>query len=186
MKPAVVVVDMLKDVFEGERRFPVTPFAKAIIPGINHLTEFARSRSIPVVFAMDSFLSGDFIFQGRMKEGSIRGTEGAEVTDELGQSDTDIYLPKRRFSAFFKTDLDQTLRLYGVDTVVVTGIATHWCVLSTALDALANDFRAYIIEDCCASFSREMHETTLNIYRKNPLYPLFKIIKLEAFLKELA
>ena len=185
MKPAIVVVDMLKDVFEGKRELPITPFARAIIPNINQLTEIARSRSIPVVFAMDSFLHGDFIFQGRMKEASIRGTEGAEVMAELHQSDTDIYLPKRRFSAFFKTDIDQTLRLYGVDTVVVTGIATHWCVLSTALDALANDFRAYIIEDCCASFSREMHETTLNIYRKNPLYPLYKIIKLEEFLQEL-
>jgi nicotinamidase/pyrazinamidase len=133
---------------------------------------------------MDSFLSGDFIFQGKMKEHSIRGTRGAELFHGLSQTDKDIYSPKRRFSAFFKTDIDQTLRLYHVDTVVLTGINSHWCVLSSALDALSHDFRAYILEDCCASYSKEIHETTMNNYRRNPLYPLFKILSLEAFLKE--
>ena len=185
MRPAIVIVDMLKDTFNDEHKLPITPLARAITANTNHLTEFARSRSIPVIFAMDSFLPGDFIFQGKMNEHSIRGTEGAEVTDELVQCDTDLFLPKRRFSAFFKTDLDQTLRLYGVDTIAITGLATHWCVLTTAMDALSHDFRAYIIEDCCASFNQEIHESMLNIYRKNPLYPLFKIITSEEFMKEM-
>ena len=184
MKPAIIIVDMLKDTFNEKYKFPITPFARAITGNINSLTEFARSHSVPVIFAMDSFLTGDFIFKGKMNEGSIRGTEGAEVTEELVQCDTDLYLPKRRFSAFFKTDLDQTLRLYGVDTVVITGIATHWCVLTTALDAIANDFAAYIIEDCCASFNQEIHESILNIYRKTPLYPLFQVMTSDKFMKE--
>ena len=185
MKPAVIVVDMLKDSLREEKNPVIAQFAREIAPNINRLTEYARSYSYPVVFANDSFLPGDFIFRGRMHEHSIRGTEGAEVTDELVQTDSDIQLPKRRFSAFFKTDLDQTLRLYGVDTVIVAGLLTHWCVLSTALDALALDFRAYIIKDCCASYSEEVHEDIVRIYRKSPLYPLFKIINLDDFLGEL-
>ena len=120
-----------------------------------------------------------------MKAHSLRGTPGAEVTDELNQIPTDYYSPKRRFSAFFKTDIDQTLRLLDVDTAVITGINSHWCVLSSALDALANDFHAIIIEDCCASYTREIHETTMNLYRRNPLFPLFRILTLDEFLKEL-
>jgi len=185
MKPAILVVDMIKDNLSEEDNNPVAPFARAIIPNINHLTDIARKRNIPVILSTDSFLPGDFIFGGRMKEHSLRGTEGAEVTDDLIQSKTDIYLPKRRFSAFFKTDLDQTLRLYGVDTVVITGINSHWCVLSSAMDALSHDFCTYIIEDCCASFSKEVHENIMNIYRKNPLRPLFQVMKMEDFLKEL-
>ena len=77
------------------------------------------------------------------------------------------------------------MRLYGADTVVLCGIATHWCVLSSAFDALSNDFRVVIVEDCCASFSREMHENCLDIYRKNPLQPLLRVMTLEAFLAEL-
>jgi nicotinamidase/pyrazinamidase len=184
MKPAVIVVDMLKDSFREESNPVVAQFAREIAPNINRLTEYARRHSYPVVFANDSFLPGDFIFRGRMHEHSIRGTEGAKVTDALVQADSDIQLPKRRFSAFFKTDLDQTLRLYGVDTVIITGLLTHWCVLSTALDALALDFGAYIIKDCCASYSEEAHEAIIKFYGKSPLYPLFKITKLDEFISE--
>jgi nicotinamidase-related amidase len=185
VRPAIIVVDMLRDTLEGDHRYAIKPFALEIVPAVNRLTEAARSRAMPVIFAMDSFLRGDFIFRGKMKEHSIRGTRGAEVTDLLVQGRSDIYLPKRRFSAFFKTDIDQTLRLHSVDTVVIAGIATQVCVLTTALDALSNDFRAFIVEDCCASFSREVHEKTLDIYRENPLYPLLRVLKLSEFLAEL-
>lgn len=185
MNPAIIVIDMLEDSFSEEHRNPVTPFAKAIVPNINRLTDIARSKNIPVIFSMDSFMHGDFIFKGKMREHSIRGTKGADLYHGLSQNDKDIYSHKRRFSTFFKTDVDQTLRLFNVDTVVLTGINSHWCVLSSALDALSNDFRAYIIEDCSASYSEEIHRTTMNMYRRNPLYPLFKIMTLEEFLKEL-
>ncbi len=185
MKPAVVVVDMLEDSFDEKHRNPVTPFAKAILPNINRLTDMARNKNVPVIFSMDSFMRGDFIFKGKMREHSIRGTEGAELYHGLSHTDKDIYSRKRRFSAFFKTDVDQTLHLLNVDTVVLTGINSHWCVLSSALDALANDFRAYIIEDCSASYSEDIHRAAMNLYRNNPLYPLFKIMTLEEFLKEL-
>lgn len=184
MKPAVVIVDMLRDTLEADKRLPITELARAICPVINRLTEFARARSIPVIFSMDSFLPGDFIFGGKMKERSIRGTRGAEVTGLLTQMPTDIYSPKRRFSAFYKTDLDQILSLHGVDTVAICGISTHWCVLSTAFDALANDFRAYIIEDCCAAFTRQIHDSSLELYRDNPLYPLLKILSSDDFMRD--
>jgi nicotinamidase-related amidase len=185
MKPAVIVIDMVKEALDESNTEPLTSFARAIVPAINRLTAEARKRSIPVIFSTDSFLEGDFIFKGKMKERSIRGTEGAEVTDLLFQAPTDIWLPKRRFSAFFKTDLDQTLRLYGVDTVAVAGITTHWCVLSTVLDALANDFAAFFIEDGCASHKAEIHENILNCFRRNPLDPLFQVMTVDEFLQKL-
>ncbi len=185
MKAAVIVIDMLEDTFSGKHGSTQISFAKGIVPNINRLTGIARDRDMPVIFSMDSFLPGDFIFQGKMKEHSIRGTTGADLYRGLSRSDKDFYSPKRRFSAFFKTDIDQTLRLLGVDTVALAGINSHWCVLSSALDALSNDFRAYILEDCCASYSQEIHETIMNIYRNNPLYPLFKVMALDEFLEEL-
>ncbi len=181
MRTAIIVVDMLKDnLREGNHPIALDQ-AKAIIPNINRLTEMARRNNLPVIFANDSFLPGDFIFQGRMKEHALRGTEGAQVIDELCSRAGDIHLPKRRFSAFFKTDLDQTLRLHGVGGVAIAGINSHWCVLHTALDALANDFCAFIITDCCASFRADIHETTMNLYRKSPLHPLFQVMTVEEF-----
>lgn len=185
MKPAVLIIDMLKETLEGGHRGDMFRMAREIVPAINELTAFARNRAVPVVFAMDSFLRGDFIFQGRMKEHSIRGTRGAEVTGLLDRGEGDWYVPKRRFSAFFKTDLDQTLRLLGADTVFLTGIATHICVLSTAFDALSNDFAVRIVEDCCAASSAEIHRSILENYRGTPLYPLFRISTLGESLEEI-
>lgn len=183
MKPAIIVVDMLKDNIGESGDSHAFKQSQSIVPNINSLTEMARHRGFPVIFANDSYLPGDFIFRGRMKEHALRGTEGAGVIDELCRKETDIYLPKRRFSAFFKTDLDLTLRLHGVDGVAIAGINSHWCVLSTAFDALSHDFCAYIISDCCASFRGDVHETIMNIYRKNILYPLFQVITLNEFAK---
>jgi nicotinamidase-related amidase len=104
MKPAIVVVYMLRGTLEGDHPMSIKELGKAIVPMINRLTGFARIHSLPV-FCMDSFLSGDFIFQGKIKNYLIRGTKGAEVTDLLIQAETDIYSPKRRFSAFYKADL---------------------------------------------------------------------------------
>jgi nicotinamidase-related amidase len=184
MKPAIIVVDMVRDNFHDEDHLPITAQARAMIPALNHLLRTARSKGAPVIFACDSFLEGDFIFQGRMKAHSLRGTPGAEVLDELDRAPEDIFLPKRRFSAFFKTDLDMTLRLHEVDTVAVTGIATHFCVLTTALDALCNDFRAVLLEDCCAGPTLEIHRRTLDNYRRNPLHPLLRVMDSLSFLEE--
>jgi nicotinamidase-related amidase len=94
-----------------------------------------------------------------------------------------MILPKRRFSAFFKTDLDQTLRVLGVDTIVVTGITTEVCVLMTVMDGLSHDFSAILLEDCSASRSKEFHQGCLNLYRDFALYPLLRMMTLDEFLK---
>ncbi len=186
MKPAIIVVDMLKDNFKESSRNPYYETARAIIPNLQKLLGESRKRGFPIVFACDSFLEGDFIFGGRMKVHSLRGTKGAEVIDDLKPGPTDIVLPKRRFSAFFKTDLDQTLRTLGVDTLVVTGVTTEVCVLMTVMDGLCHDFSAILLEDCCASRSKEFHQGCLGLYRDFALYPLMRIMPLSEFLKEVS
>jgi nicotinamidase-related amidase len=184
MKPAIIVVDMLKDNLKGSPRNPYFQTGKTIIPSLQRLLTEGRKKGFPIIFACDSFLQGDFIFGGKMKVHSLRGTKGAEVIDDLSTGPTDIILPKRRFSAFFKTDLDQTLRTLGIDTIVVTGITTEVCVLMTALDGLSHDFSVILLEDCSASRDKEFHQGCLNLYRDFALSPLFRIITLDEFLKE--
>jgi nicotinamidase-related amidase len=96
-----------------------------------------------------------------------------------------LWLPKPRFSAFFKTDLDEWLRQRGVTLCAVAGITTNFCVLSTVIDALAHDFKAVLLEDCTAAFSAEVHDQILNVYRRNLLYPLFKVCTSKDLLHDL-
>jgi nicotinamidase/pyrazinamidase len=186
MKPAIIVVDMLKDNLKESPRNPYYHEGRTIIPNLQRLLEESRKRGFPIIFACDSFLERDFIFKGRMKVHSLRGTQGAEVVDDLNPIPTDIILPKRRFSAFFKTDLDQTLRTLGVDTIVATGMTTEVCVLMTVMDGLSHDFSVIFLEDCTASRSKEFHQGCLNLYRDFALYPLLKIMTLDEFLKEVS
>jgi nicotinamidase-related amidase len=185
MHPAIIVVDMLKDSFNMDHPLAITKEAIPIIPRINHLLQEARSLDVPVLFACDSFLPDDFIFKGRMRPHSLRGTKGAEIIDELDRWEEDVVLPKRRFSAFFKTDLDQTLRTWGIDTVAIAGIATNVCVLATAMDALCHDFCAFLLQDCCAAHKKDVHDFTVETWRKFALYPLARAITSDEFLTEL-
>ena len=183
--PALLIIDMVKDNFKDERQLPITPLARKIIQPINHTIQQFRSNNWPVIFSTDSFQTEDFIFSGRMSPHSLAGTEGAEVVADLDMQEEDAWLPKPRFSAFFKTGLESDLHELGVTLCAVAGIATHFCVLTTAMDALCHDFKAVILEDCSVSYSMDVHQQTLDLYRRNPLYPLFRIMTADQLLLDL-
>ncbi len=183
MSYALIVVDMLVGSFTNPDA-PLSREARKILPNIQRLADTFREHGAPVIYACDSFLRGDFIFKGRLREHAIRGTEEVRVIPELAPHAQDTILEKRRFSAFFKTDLDQTLRLWKIQTVVVTGVTTHVCVLSTALDAIANDFGCIITEDGCCSHKPDIHEGILKAYRNSALYPLLRVLPAEEIIKE--
>jgi nicotinamidase-related amidase len=174
-KPALIIIDMVKDNFDDARHLPITPFAKRTIAPLNRLSAHFRSQGWPVVFSTDAFKPDDFIFQGRMHPHSLAGTRGAEVIDELNRDIDDLWLPKPRFSAFFNTDLDSWLRERDVTLCAVGGISTHFCVLTTVMDAICHDFKAVLLEDCSAANSDVVHQNTLDCYRRNPLYPLLQV-----------
>ena len=174
MKPAINIVDMLRDNVEIGAPFSIGEEGREIIPRLQELLRIGRKHGVPIIFANDSFLPNDFtsqgeIFQGEIEPHCIRGTTGAEVISELQPHDSDIVLPKRRFSAFFKTDLDITLRQLGVDTIVVGGISTPVCVMFTVIDGICNGFKAILLDDCCAAHKREIHDKALGLYGRMPL-----------------
>ena len=186
MNPAILVVDMLKDTFKEGSQLPITQEARQILPSLQRLLKESRGKKFPIVYACDSFLKEDFLFKGKTKFYSLQGTRGAEVVDDLKPEPTDTVLPKRRFSAFFGTDLEKRLRKQGIDTIIVTGITTEVCVLSTAIDGFCYDFYVILLEDCSASHGKERHQACLNLYRDTSLYPLLRVMTLDKFLKEVS
>ncbi|MGC8660798.1 MAG: cysteine hydrolase family protein [Desulfomonilaceae bacterium] len=186
MDYALVIVDMIKDNIDLGRGSALDQQSAKIIPVINKLSKTFRSSSHPVIFACDSFMTGDFIFNGRMKPHAIRGTGGDLPIKELDVQPSDLILAKRRMSAFHKTDLDQTLRTWKVKTVVVCGIMTHVCVLLTALDALQNDFNTIIVTDASACYKAQLHHMTIQLYESMPLFPLFRLMSSKEVITELS
>ncbi|MDA8336572.1 MAG: cysteine hydrolase [Peptococcaceae bacterium] len=181
-KDAVIVVDMLKDNVNTALHTGISGEAQKIIPGLQRLLAEARAKSLLVVYANDSFYATDIIFRGKMKPHALRGTSGVQVIGELEPETGDIILEKRRMSAFFKTDLDITLRDNGVERVAVAGITTPFCVLLTAMDAFCNGFKTVIIEDCCTAYQPDDHQNCLNLYRKGLFGDYFRIVTAEEYL----
>jgi ureidoacrylate peracid hydrolase len=68
---------------------------------------------------------------------------------------------KRRYSAFFNTDLDLTLRDLKLDTLVVFGVVTNICVRSTVHDAFFLGYQVIVPEDCVAATGRREQASSL-------------------------
>jgi nicotinamidase-related amidase len=185
MKPAVVITDMVNDFIKLDGPLPVGEEGLKIIPRLQKLISICREKNIPIIFANDALLPNDFMFKSRMRPHGIRNTPGVQVIEELKPADTDLIVHKRRLSAFFKTDLDITLREWDIDTIVVGGVAAEVCVLSTAYDGVSYNFKVIVLEDCCASRFKEIHSHIIAVLKASPMYPLLRVMTLDEFIKEL-
>lgn len=83
------------------------------------------------------------------------GAPTAELHEALDVAPDDLVIDKSRYGAFHGTDLAQQLRRRGIDTVIVSGIATNICCETTAREASQHDFRVVFLSDGTAT--REMN-----------------------------
>jgi ureidoacrylate peracid hydrolase len=94
------------------------------------------------------------------------GTPGAAFVGPTPRPGEPV-IGKPRYSGFFRTDLDATLRRLGVDTLVVCGVATECCVDCTVRDAFHLDYHVFIAADACAAYEPERHEGALRSLELN-------------------
>jgi ureidoacrylate peracid hydrolase len=78
----------------------------------------------------------------------IRDTWDTDIVPELKPKPNDIVIYKTRFSGFYKTDLDATLKTLGSKYLIVTGVTTSICVESTVRDAMFRDYLCVMLSDC--------------------------------------
>ncbi len=152
---ALLVVDMQKDFCYKDGALYV-PDAESIFDSTARVVKMARER-MPVIFTQDWHREDDVEFKIWPKH-CVMGTVGAEIIDELEPRDEDYYIRKRRYSAFFGTDLDLLLRELGVKRLYICGVATNICVLHTAGDAVLRGYEVSVIEDCTKALSNYEQE----------------------------
>ena len=158
MKQAVLVIDMLNDFITGALK---CDRGVAIVPQTVKLVDGARQAGIPVIFCNDAHVEG---VDHELKHWGIHamaGTHGAEVIPELKVGEKDFVIKKRRFSAFFHTELDLLLRELKVDTVIVVGLQTHICVQHTVADAYYLGYNVIVPKDATDCFTQEIYDYTI-------------------------
>jgi len=161
-KQAVVVMDMLNDFLTGDLK---CERAGKIVPDLKRLLTGARAAGVPVVYSRDAHLPTDFELRV-WGEHAMAGTPGAEVIPELEPEDGDYEIPKRTYSAFHDTGMDQLLRGLGAETVVITGVHTHICGLHTAADAFFHGYQIIVVTDAVSAFTAEDQEYGLQYLEK--------------------
>ena len=91
-------------------------------------------------------------FSPYVKQGILdKGTASAALHSGLVIESGDILLDKPRFGAFYGTDLELILRSRGIDTVIVSGVATNVCCETTAREAAVRDFHVFFLSDGTAT-----------------------------------
>jgi len=92
----------------------------------------------------------------------VKGSWGAEITDELAPAAGDIVVEgKRGLDTFASTNLDFILRSKGITTIALGGFLTNCCVESTMRSGYENGYLVITLSDCVAATSVEEHENAL-------------------------
>ncbi len=161
-KTAVLIVDMLNDFCEDGGAM-VLPGASVLYDPQNAVIDAVRQSGGVVVFVNDSHsphMRRDREFLKRDPH-CIAGTYGAAIVDALHKTPDDIHTTKHRYSGFFGTDLDLTLKDMQIDTVIVMGVVTNICVRSTVHDAFFLGYRVVVPQDCVAATGQREQVSTL-------------------------
>ena len=96
----------------------------------------------------------------------MEGTPAVELIDELSRRPDEALVRGQAANGFDRTVLDTILRLAGIDTVVLVGIATDVAVESTARAASDQGYRTIVVSDACTADSDESHTRSLDVLRK--------------------
>jgi nicotinamidase-related amidase len=189
---ALIVVDMQKyqvqkdyavykamnNVTPGILDYFVEEVENKVIPNLRKLIDFCHEVGIPVIYTnFSSFMpDGSDLTKGTKSFNDLAKNLVGEVVfphishpstdiiDELKPEDKDFVIQKNTSGTFISTRLDSFLRNMDIETVLVTGVVTNFCVHSTAREAADYGFQVIIVEDCCAAWSPEFHEGILKSF----------------------
>jgi ureidoacrylate peracid hydrolase len=179
---ALVTVDVQNDFchdagFLGKLGAPMG-LIQAMAPKLVRLLAAARRRGVPVIHVIshhDECYASPVVTEQKLRHGlpleldgrplkdapyCLKGTWGAELYAIDARPGEEIVV-KHRYSGFHNTNLDLVLRSRGIQTVILTGVATNACVESTARDVYMHDYYLVFVSDGTATTSQAAHDATL-------------------------
>jgi biuret amidohydrolase len=163
---ALLLIDVQRgETLPGEHGIAHMPGGAERHDRIRAVLGACREAGIPAVFIQEVHKRSLVDF-GRELDGSegihcLEGEEATELAEGLVPEDHEYLIRKRRYSAFFATELELVLRAYGVSTLLLVGSLTDVCVHYTFADAHQRDFHCRVLTDCVGGSSRDAHDAAL-------------------------
>jgi isochorismate hydrolase len=135
-----------------------------VLQNILSVIQSCRQGNVPIIFTQHGHM-------GQAPDGGslghwwgeliIDGSEEWKFIPEVAIDSNDKVLPKNRYSAFLRTDLDAILQSKGIQDLIISGVMTNLCCETTARDAFMRDYRVFFLIDGTATGRGELHLATL-------------------------
>jgi len=167
--PVLLVIDIQKSAFLNREKagIPVMPGYRENMKRARSVVDAAHENGIPVVFIQEIHRR-DMIDYGRELDGTedihcMEGEPGTPVAfEEMGRQPGDYYVPKRRYSCFFGTEMEILLKGLKAETLIMIGGMTDVCVHYSFVDGHQHDYYCRVAADCVGGTSPEAHQASLN------------------------
>jgi nicotinamidase-related amidase len=168
---ALLVIDVQND-FQ-------LPSYDSMIAQLQRLLAAARGAGVFVVYIQNTVLPGlsnsPAEMARRQKLGlpidvTLFGSDGEKVVEAISPETDELIVRKHRLNAFAGSNLEMLLQNRGIETVVVTGVATHGCVTGTSYAAQGLNYYVVVVEDCVGSWKPDLHDAAVHVLRNTMNY----------------
>lgn len=171
VRSALLVVDMQNDFIHFKDSPVYVPPGKKIIPKIAKLLTACRKKKIPIVYTNTSHKKdrSDWALLDKKYNRAycIENTPGAKIIPEINPQKIEYIVRKRRYSAFYKTNLEKLLKRLKIKRLIVCGVTTSCCVSSTVRDAYFRDYEVVVVSDAVSATHRDLHRAALKYFKEN-------------------
>jgi ureidoacrylate peracid hydrolase len=180
VRAAVVGIDLHRGHLDmAVATMPATPeIAQRVVAANKGLFDWARVQGIPIVHCITQYRDAEEIrlnafWRTRAEDPNnprknvmrhnLIGMPGGEVMPGLRDADRDwVVDTKKRYNCFVATDLDLLLRAHGINTLIITGVNTNSCILSTVTAACSMDYAVIVPSDCVDTMDASaLHDAAL-------------------------
>ncbi|MDQ8302837.1 cysteine hydrolase [Enterococcus faecium] len=159
-KTAFVAIDMQKGIVNNGTLSPHT--AQSILSNNDLLVRTLKRTAVLKVLVNVDISTFPYLSQ-QTDMGGMTASVPPEFTDlllkdSLKDTNNMLTITKYNPSAFFGTSLDLQLRRRGIETIILSGVATTNGVYATALDAFQHGYHVVLAEDACSDRDKESHQ----------------------------
>ncbi len=165
-RPALLIIDVVKS-FVGSKPMPVMEAVDEYRPScgeaawtalenIKTLLAACRNKHIPAIFTANDAVALQFC-TGPTKQSAGSSVivdlparlQANEIVADIAPLDSELVInSKTKANAFAGTPLLSCLRSMGIDSLLVAGCTTSGCVRATVVDAWANSYPCFVVEEC--------------------------------------
>ncbi|HET8757635.1 MAG TPA: cysteine hydrolase [Solirubrobacteraceae bacterium] len=174
-RTALIIQDLQNDVIADGGAFadsgaPAHAQSQNVVENVRTLAQAARDAGVPVIhvhYIVEKGAPGlklnAPLFQGvKEADALVRGSWGAAPVDGLEPQSGDLVVEKTRMNGFYNTVLDNLLRGFGTETLVITGAWTNMSIEHTARHGADAGYEIVVVSDGTSTVSDEWQNVGLN------------------------